>query len=476
MSHTGVSIGAQTGRYHLVIRGGTVVTATDQFPADVAITGGRIAAIGSSLDRGAEEIDGTGLLVLPGGVDVHTHLDVRVGGMTSVDDFESGTGAAACGGVTTICDYAWQQPGQTIADTIETWKTKARGRAHIDYGFHVVLSEATPKRLAEIPDAVAAGYPSFKVFMISEFGLGDAGFLRLLEAAAAAGAIVNVHAENGEMLNHAAARLFRQGKRDPRYFAESRPPAAETEATRRAIAYAEFVDAEIYIVHLSCRGALEAVQEARARGRRVWAETRPIYLALTEERYRAGGVEAAKIVGAPPLRTAADQAALWDGLRRGDLQTIGSDNTSWSPSQKAAGLDDFTRVPYGVPGLETEMRVIYSEGVSGGRISINTFVAAFSTNPARIFGLYPRKGTIAVGSDADLVLFDPKRVEIVDERRLHSRAGYDPFNGFKVVGVPVLTLSRGEIIAQEGQLLSQPGRGEHLLRRRGTETVAGAQR
>jgi dihydropyrimidinase len=268
------------------------------------------------------------------------------------------------------------------------------------------------------------------------------------------------------MLRHASERLLAQGKRDPRYYGLSRPALAEAEATRRAIAYAELVGTEIYIVHVSCAAALEAIRAARARGQRVWAETRPIYLALTDERYQAGGVEAAKFVGAPPLRSAEDQAALWTGLRSGDLQVIASDNTAWTPAQKAAGADDFTRVPYGVPGLETEMAVVYSEGVSRGRIPLTTFVSAFSTAPARIFGLYPRKGTIAVGSDADLMLFDPGRVSSIDERRLHSRAGYDPFHGFQLRGAPVLTISRGEVIAREGELLSRPGRGVHLLRRR----------
>ncbi len=452
--------------YALVIRHGTVVTASDTFQADLGIRDGRIAAIAAGLPRGQQEIDASGLQVLPGGVDVHTHLDAPVGDVVTVDDFESGTAAAACGGITTICDYAWQQPGQTIAQAIETWQAKARGRAHIDYGFHVILSDAGPERLAELPAMVAAGYPSYKVFLISEFGIGDPAILRLLAAARACGAIVNVHCENGAMLDFVAQRLLAQGKRDPRYYAESRPALAETEATERIIRYAELLDAEIYIVHLSCQGALEAVRAARRRGLRVWAETRPIYLALTEERYQVGGVEAAKLVGAPPLRSPADQAALWEGLRSGDIVAIGSDNTSWTPEQKAASRDDFTRVPYGVPGLETELRVIYSEGVSKGRISANTFVAVFATNPARIFGLYPRKGTIAVGSDADLVLFDPRRTERLDERGLHSRAGYDPFHGFEVAGWPVLTLSRGEVIAREGELLSRPGRGQLLLRHR----------
>ena len=452
--------------YDLVVRGGTVVTASDSFAADIGVRAGRVAAIGEALAPGTTEIAAAGLLVLPGGVDVHTHLDVEVGGVLTADDFESGTVAAACGGITTICDYAWQSRGQSLMQAIEAWKVKAKGRAHIDYGFHVVVSDATDPTLAEMPRLVAAGYPSVKVFMINEFGIGDEALLRLFGAARAAGAVVNVHAENGNMLDHCASGMRAAGRLDPRHYAESRPALAEAEATRRAIDYAALVDAEVYIVHLSCADALEAVSAARRRGIRVWAETRPIYLALTEERYAVGGTEAAKFIGAPPLRSGLDQAALWDGLRSGDIQTIGSDNTSWTVEQKSAGAHDFTRVPYGVPGLETEMRVIYSEGVAKGRIPLQTFVAAFATNPARIFGLYPRKGTIAVGSDADFVLFDPQRKSVVDERQLHSRAGYDPFHGFHLAGGPVMTVSRGEVVARDGQILSRAGRGQHLERYR----------
>jgi dihydropyrimidinase len=452
--------------YDLVVRGGTIVTAADRYVGDIGVRAGRIAALGDALPRGAQEVDARGLQVLPGGIDVHTHLDIDLGGMRSADDFDSGTAAAACGGVTTICDYAWQEKGWSLARTIDAWKARARDRAHIDYGFHVVMNDVTEATLAEIPAVVAAGYPSIKLFMIKEFGPSDEALLRVLRAARDAGAVVNIHAENSEMLDLAVADMLAAGRWDPRYYAESRPALAEAEATRRAIDYAELVDAEIYVVHMSCRDAVEAVRVARRRGLRVWGETRPIYLGLTQERYRAGGVEAAKVVGAPPLRTADDQTALWDGLRTGDVHAIGSDNCSWTVEQKAVGAQDFRKVPYGVPGLETQMRVIYSEGVAKGRISVHTFVAAFATNPARIFGLYPQKGTIAVGSDADLVLFDPARTETIDERRLHSRAGYDPFHGFEIRGVPVLTLARGEIIARDGELLSRPGRGKHLVRQR----------
>jgi dihydropyrimidinase len=452
--------------HDLVVRGGTIITATDRYVGDIGVSAGRVATIGAALPRADHEVDARGLLVLPGGIDVHTHLDIELGGMRSVDDFESGTAAAACGGVTTICDYAWQEKGWSLAQTIEAWKARAHERAHIDYGFHVVVNHVDDARLAEIPAIVAAGYPSLKVFMIREFGITDEALLRVLRAARAAGAVVNIHAENSAMLDVAVADLLAAGRWDPRHYAESRPALAEAEATRRAIDYAELVDAEVYIVHMSCREAVEAVRAARRRGLRVWGETRPIYLGLTAERYAVGGVEAAKVVGAPPLRTAEDVAALWDGLRIGDIHAIGSDNCSWTVEQKAVGAQDFRKVPYGVPGLETEMRVIYSEGVATGRISVHSFVAAFSTNPARIFGLYPQKGTIAVGSDADLVLFDPARTERIDPARLHSRAGYDPFEGFEIRGVPVLTVARGEIVAREGELTSRPGRGRHLLRQR----------
>ena len=452
--------------HDLVIRGGLIATATDTFTADLGIRNGRIATIGEGLPPGASEVDARGLRVLPGGVDVHTHLDLDLGGTRTADDFESGTAAAACGGITTICDYAWQAKEENLTDTIARWAAKAKDRAHIDYGFHIILSDVTDARLAEIPAIVSAGYPSFKVFTIREFGIGDKALLRVLRAARAAGAVVNVHCENSEMLDLAEKDMLAAGRIDPRFYAESRPALAEAEATRRVIDYAELTEAEVYIVHMSCEGAVDAVRAARKRGVRVWGETRPIYLGLTSERYNPGGLEAAKVIGAPPLRALPDQAALWDALRSGDLQTIGSDNTSWTVDQKAEGVRDFRRVPYGVPGLETEMRVIYSEGVARGRITLQTFVAAFATNPAKIFGFYPRKGTIAVGSDADLVLFDPRKVETIDERRLHSRAGYDPFHAFTITGVPVLTVSRGEIIARNGELLSHPGRGQHLLRER----------
>jgi dihydropyrimidinase len=371
------------------------------------------------------------------------------------------------GGTTTHVDFCFVRPGISVQQAIEQRAARWKGNSYADYSFHVALQGELPIPVFDqLQDSIAEGFPSFKVFMIKEFGITDDALIRVLRAAKAAGAVVNVHAENSEILEDATTRLLAAGRWDPKYYAETRPVLAEAEATRRAIDYAELTGAEVYIVHMSCREAVEAVRAARQRGLPVWGETRPIYLGLTDERYAPGGVEAAKVVGAPPLRTAEHQAALWEGLHSGDVQAIGSDNCSWTAEQKAVGARDFRQVPYGVPGLETEMRVIYSEGVARGRISVHTFVAAFATNPARIFGLYPRKGTVAVGSDADLVLFDPRRTETVDERRLHSRARYDPFHGFEIRGVPVATIARGEVVAREGELLSRPGRGRLLRRHR----------
>lgn len=447
----------------LVIRHGTVATASASFVADVGVRDGQIVAVGADLPAAAEEIDARNLLVLPGGIDPHTHLDAPVGDVTTADDFESGTAAAARGGITTIIDYAWQTPGRTIADGLAAWQARAAGKAYIDYGLHVILGEVADEIVAELPAAVAAGCPSVKVFFINEFTLGDRRLLRLLAAARDAGVIVCVHAENGDMIDARTAEMAAAGRLDPRFVAESRPAVAEAEATRRVVDYAGFTGAEIYVVHISCADALAAVTAGRARGVRAWAETRPIYLCLTDERYAVGGVEAAKVSGAPPLRTAADQEALWRGIRAGEVQAIGSDNTSWTVEQKAAGADDFRKVPYGVPNLETEMRVIFSEGVAKRRISLEAFVGIFATNPARIFGL-ERKGAIAVGADADIVLFDPQGRERIEAANLVSRAGYDPFEGFEITGRPVMTISRGEVIVRDGELLAAPGRGRYVPR------------
>jgi dihydropyrimidinase len=459
-----------------IIRGGTVVTAGDVFRADVGIRGEQVVALADRVSAdGADIIDAEGMLVLPGGVDVHTHLDSESGGDRTADDFYSGTVAAVCGGITTICDYAHQAPGQSIEKALAIWKEKAAGRAVIDYGFHVIVSDVSGEVLSEIARLITSGYPSYKTFFLNELKLDDNAFLALLDTAAAAGGIVNVHAEDGVLLDHAVQRLRRQGHLDLTYFAQSRPAEAEVAGTQHAIAYAEYTGACVYIVHVSAAGAAEAIRDARSRGVRVWGETRPIYLVLTDNCYASGGMAAAKMTGAPPIRSAEHRSALWRGLQAGYLSAIGSDHTTWTPEQKADAADDFTRVRFGVPGLETELPVIFSEGVASGRLPLTRFVDIISTTPARLFGLYPRKGTIAVGSDADIVVLDPERRVVIDERKLHTRAGYDPFHGKDITGWPVTTLARGEVVAHEGEFLGRQGRGRLIERTpmyRDTHTAA----
>jgi dihydropyrimidinase len=446
----------------LAIRGGTVVTAEATTRADVGIADGRVAELGSVGDA-RDEIDASGLLILPGVVDAHTHLDAQFqqNGARTADDFESGTIAAACGGVTTVIDYARQYPGRTLAQAIQDWQARAAGRAVIDYSFHVVVTNFSDRTLADVPALLADGFPTVKAFMMR---ISDGELLRLMRAAAEAGGLVMAHAENAWVLEHRRQELFAQGKRAARWYVDSRPELGEAEATARAIDYAELTGADVCVVHLSCDAALERVRAAKARGSRARAEVRPCYLLLDADRYTAPGAEPLHYSGCPPLRPAWNLDRLWAGLADGTLDTIGSDHCAWTMEDKSVGRDDFTLIPHGIPALETELPSLWTAGVVGGKVTANRLVEAMATAPARLHGIYPRKGTIAVGSDADLVLFDPNREETIAEARLHSRTGYEPCEGMRCRGWPTLTLSRGEVIARDGELVGAPGRGR-LLRR-----------
>lgn len=448
----------------LAIRHGTVVTATDTFAADVGVEAGRIVELGR-VGSATNEIDATGLLVLPGGVDVHTHLDMQTapGGGRSPDDFYSGTVAAACGGVTTIVDYARQYPGVTLADTIADWEQRARDKAVIDYGFHLIVADPSPATLDEIPRMVDAGFPSFKIFMQRHH---DVDVLRIMRAASDNGGLSMVHCESAAMDDDAHERLSRAGSVSARSWTAARTVAGEAEATARAIAYADYAGAQIYIVHVSSAAALEPIRRARAAGQRLLAETRPCYLLLTSERYDEPEPDYLKYTGYPPLREPSDRDALWQALRDGVLNTVGSDHAAWSLEQKVAGSADVNTLPVGLPGIEVQTRAIFSEGVSQGRISAQRFVQVMSAEPARLLGLAPRKGTIAPGADADLLLLDPRRRAEVRYADLQHRCGYEPCEGLDCLGWPVMTLSRGEIIAREGQFLGHPGRGELIRRAR----------
>jgi len=455
--------------FDTIIRNGSVVTATDTYTADVAITKGRISAVGSDLPQqnAATVLDASGKLVLPGGIDVHTHLDMPFGGTTSADDFETGTRAAAFGGTTTLIDFAIQYKGQRLRQAFDTWMSKASGKAVCDYAFHCIVTDVSGGQLSEMNDLVHEGVTSFKLFMAypGVFMLDDGSIFKALQTTAKNGGLVCMHAENGSAIDVIVQQALAEGKRAPKYHALTRPTTAEAEAVGRAIALAEIAGAPIYIVHLSCNDALEKIREARDRGLPVYAETCPQYLYLSLENMDAPGFEGAKYVFTPPLREKWNQEKLWNGLKRDHLQVVSTDHCPFCfKEQKEMGRDDFTKIPNGGPGVEHRMSLIYSGGVAGGRFSANRFVELVSTTPAKLFGLYPRKGTIAVGSDADLVIFDPKRKHTISAKTHHMRVDYSMFEGIQVTGMPDVVLSRGQVVVDGDKFLGRAGQGEFLRR------------
>src|SRR5215471_16017495 len=451
----------------LIIRNGTIVTSGDITQADVGVEGGKVKQIGQGLGPAAKEIDAAGKYLFPGGVDVHTHVDFELLGNRSVDDFYSGTSAAACGGVTTIVDYALPEPGQSIQGSVEAWQKKAQGKAVIDYGLHPAILEPTQKIIDEMAEAVADGYTSFKLFMIglARFDELAPQYLKVIAQAGKVGALTNIHAEDQCLISFLSEQLAAAGKLGVRYFADSRPRLSEGLAVQRAITMARYAEAPIYLVHLSCEEALAPIREARARGQVVYGETRPIYLHLSRERFEEP--EGERYLGWPPLRDASQPQVLWDGLRDDNLQTVATEHVGFNLAQKKAGKTVDELLP-GMSNLETMLPMLYSDGVVKGRISLNRFVEVISTNPAKLFGLYPQKGTIAVGSDADLVIFDPQKEVTIRHRDMHSRSDFELYEGFQVTGWPAQTLSRGEVIVDNGKVLGSSGRGKLLRRARFT--------
>jgi len=452
-----------------IIVNGRVATATDTYTSDVAISEGKISAIGQSLPRenAGKIIDAAGKFVFPGGIDVHTHLDMPFGGTTSADDFETGTRAAAFGGTTTLIDFAIQYKGQTLRTAFDTWMRKAAGKAVCDYAFHCIITDLADAQLDEMNALVREGVTSFKLFMAypGVFMLDDASIFKALRATAKNGGLVCMHAENGGAIDVLVQQAVAEGKRAPKYHALTRPTTAEAEAVSRAIALAEMAGAPVYIVHLSCNEALEKVREARDRGLPVYAETCPQYLYLSLDNFDAPGFEGAKYVFTPPLREKWHQEKLWNGLKTDHLQVVSTDHCPFCfKEQKELGRNDFTKIPNGGPGVEHRMSLIYSGGVAQGRFSVNRFVEMVSTTPAKLFGLYPRKGTIAVGSDADLVLWDPHEDYTISAKTHHMRVDYSMFEGFKVRGNARDVYSRGELIVSGGNFVGKPGRGKYLRR------------
>jgi dihydropyrimidinase len=452
----------------ILIKNAEIVTASDRYTGDVFIDGERIATIGTSLSMQADHvIDASGKLLLPGGIDVHTHLDMPFGGTTSADDFESGTIAAAFGGTTTIVDFAIQYRGQTLHHAWETWMRKADGKAAIDYGFHMIITDLTDQVEREMDALVRQGVTSFKLFMAypGVFMLDDASIFRALLRTGQNGGTICMHAENGGVIDVLVKRALADGKTAPKYHALTRPARAEAEATHRAIALAEIAGVPIYIVHLSAAEALEMVTEARDRGLPAYAETCPQYLFLSDDNYEEPGFEGAKYVMSPPLRPKETPERLWRGLAFNDLQAISTDHCPFCmKEQKALGADDFSKIPNGAPGIETRMSLVYDGGVRAGRISLNRFVELTSTSPARIFGLFPRKGTIAPGSDADLIIFDPGKTMTLSARTHHMKVDYNPYEGREVTGVTDTVLSRGRVIIERGAFVGRAGAGSFLKR------------
>jgi dihydropyrimidinase len=452
----------------VLVRNGRVVTAAESGEADLYVDGGKVALIGQGLSLPADTVvDASGCLVLPGGIDAHTHLDMPAGDLVSADDFETGTRAAAFGGTTTVVDFATPEPGESLLAALESWKRKAEGKAAVDYGFHMAVREVDEARLGEMARLTRdEGVTSFKLYLAypGVLQVDDAAFFRALLAARECGALTLVHAENGGVIDVLVKRALARGDTAPRFHALTRPPATEAEATARAIALAELAGAPLYVVHLSCAAALAHVTAARDRGQAVHAETCPQYLFLSIADYDRPGFEGAGYVMSPPLREPADQEALWRGLAGGDLEVVATDHCPFSLADKARGRDDFSRIPNGAPGIETRMMLLWDGGVRAGRIDPQRFVELTASGPARLFGLWPRKGTIAVGSDADLVVWDPERETRLSVETLHMRVDHNPYEGRVVRGGPVVVLSRGEVVVDRGEWKGRAGRGQFLKR------------
>src|SRR5438045_2460219 len=452
----------------LLLKNGTIVTATDQYKGDVFVDAEKISAIGTALTMPADRtIDATGKYLFPGGIDVHTHLDMPFGGSMSSDDFETGTIAAAFGGTTTVVDFGIQYRGQTLHHAWETWMKKAEGKAAIDYGLHMIVTELNDQVEQEMDALVGQGVTSFKLFMAypGVFMLDDASIFKALLRTGKNGGTICMHAENGGVIDVLVKKALAEGKTAPKYHALTRPARAEAEATHRAIALAEIADVPIYIVHLSAAEALEMVTAARDRGLAAYAETCPQYLFLSYDNYEEPAFEGAKYVMSPPLREKKTQDQLWRGLAFNDLQAISTDHCPFCmKEQKELGRGDFSKIPNGAPGIETRMSLVYDGGVRAGRISPNRFVELTSTSPAKIFGLFPRKGTIAPGSDADIVVFDPNRTIALAARTLHMKVDYNPYEGRQVTGATDTVLSRGRVVIENGKFIGRAGAGAFIKR------------
>lgn len=460
--------------YDLAVRGGTVVTAGDSVRADVGIRDGRIVALGDAITGAAREVDATGLLVMPGGIDSHVHIEQPSGpGIVMADDFESATRAALAGGNTFVMPFALQERGKSLRAAVEEYKASAEGRCHIDTAFHLIISDPSPQVLGqELPALVKDGYTSFKVFMTyDDLVLNDRELLEVFDVARRERALVMVHCEGYDAIRFMTERLEKAGQTEPYYHGASRPELVEREAAHRAISHAQLVDVPIMIVHVSGREAMEQVKWAQDRGFKVYGETCTQYITLTQDDMKGLNMDMSggKYVCSPPPRDKASQEAIWEGIQQGVFQTFSSDHCPFrfegeDGKQNPKAKTSFRWVPNGIPGVETRLPVFFSEGVSKGRITAEQFVALTSTNHARMYGLYPRKGSIGVGFDADITLWDPTRKETIRQENLHHGADYTPWEGFEVTGWPVMVIAGGKVAMEDGAILTEPGQGRILER------------
>ena len=453
----------------LLFTGGTVITAEGSYQADVLVEDEKIIAVGAALSSdGAETVDASAKLVMPGFIDAHTHMDMPFGGTVTADDWATGTAAAAAGGTTTIIDFALQEEGGTLAGAVETWTEKARDKALIDYGFHVAITDLRDDVKTELPSLAAKGIASVKIFMAykgTPLYSEDDDLFEVLQLSKDAGVLVLVHAENGDVIAKLQEQALARGDVAPRFHALTRPPQVEAEATGRAIRLAEVAGAPILIVHVSCAPALEEIHRAHQRGQTVYAETCPQYFAFSYSDLAREGFEGAKYVCSPPLRDESNRPALWNGLKVGDLQIFGSDHCSFNyEGQKEMGRDDFTLIPNGLPGAEERAMALWTLGVVEGRLSENQFIAALSTNQARIYGMYPKKGALVPGADADIVLWDPKFSVTATAENRHGNVDYTPYEGMAFDGGPASVYVRGRLVYRDGEIIGEHGSGRFVER------------
>jgi dihydropyrimidinase len=460
----------------ILIQNARIITAEQDYSADIYIERETISAIGTNLPMKADRIiDAKGKFAIPGGIDVHTHLDMPFGGTTSSDDFETGTRAAAFGGTTTLIDFAIQSKGTKMRDALDLWWKKAEGKACVDYGLHMIITDLPDAHLEDMNDMVRNGVSSFKLFMAypGVLMVDDATIFKAMRKTAENGGLICMHAENGSVIDIIVKKAVAEGKKAPIYHGLTRPTTAEAEAVNRAIALAEIAGVPVYIVHLSSHDALQRVAAARDRGLLAYAETCPQYLFLSIEDLGRPDFEGAKYVFTPPLREKWHQDKLWEGLKNNSLQVVSTDHCPFCfKEQKEMGKDDFTKIPNGGPGIENRLQLLFEGGVNKKRISLNRWVEITSTTPAKMFGMYPHKGTIGIGADADIVIWDPKAEHVISAKTHHMRVDYSMFEGFKVTGNAETVLSRGEVIIEKGTWRAKTGRGRFIKR----DAFAGAWR